>query len=109
MTYDALKVRFPNATEQFLRANSDDALTDSGMRKHPTIQGTKADRLPKERNAANADNRPRSKKSNGSSKPRYRITIALRFSDRHRRDPDGCAATILDALVSAGRRMGIHP
>lgn len=41
----------------------------------------------------------------GSGYVPYRVTITLRHSNFHRKDPDGCLATLADCYVAAVRRL----
>ena len=51
------------------------------------------------------DHRPKKQGPDDSYTARFRVRIAFRFGDRRVRDLDGCAATILDALMSARRSL----
>jgi hypothetical protein len=44
-------------------------------------------------------------KGDGQDGGLYRITVALRFCDKRRRDMDGCLCTILDCIMRARRRL----
>lgn len=43
--------------------------------------------------------------ANGDDHLRFRISIALRYAGRQRRDIDGAASTLLDCLMAARRRL----
>lgn len=76
-----------------------------GMWQHPIVQESKAgDSGQQNRKASNAHR----KKSSPKEKPdsgRYVVRIDFRFCDFRSRDLDGCAATVLDALVAARRQL----
>lgn len=49
--------------------------------------------------------RQRSKAANESDRRRFRLSVALRYRTKHRRDTDGAISTILDSLLAARRRL----
>ncbi len=98
MIRDDLIKRFPRATEAFLRRNASDA---DDPRVRPAVQLQELETP----NAKRTHHRSKTKAKDAGDHPRFRVTIALRFSDRRRRDPDGCATTILDALITARRLL----
>ena len=52
------------------------------------------------------DHRPKKAKVDGKVHPKFRVAITLFVSDKKRRDGDGAATTLLDALVESVRRFG---
>lgn len=93
MTIEQLRSKFPHASSAFIKANTGDSGSSTG------IQERQADQRPA------VNNRPRHKSANGSNHQQYRVTIILRYSDRRRRDVDGAASTLLDAITSARRLL----
>jgi len=49
--------------------------------------------------------RAKNKISNDSNRPQFRVSIAISYPDRRRRDLDGATSAILDCLTIAVRRL----
>ena len=91
--------RFTNDQLAQITAKPSYKVVGSGVRPNPKFQEHK------EVLAGKDDNRPRRPKAKGSDHPSYRLTVTFLFSDRRRRDLDGCLATIADSLIAARRRL----
>ena len=52
-----------------------------------------------------ADNKPKAPEMDGSVYPKFRVSIALMFSDNRKRDMDGAATTLLDCITHTVRRL----
>lgn len=80
--------------------NADNSRHGAGARsEEPKICST-----PQRRDADTLSRRTRKSVEKKRHK-QFRVAIMLRFSDDRVHDPDGCAATILDCLITARRQM----
>lgn len=104
MTREQILTRFPHATESTISRN----LGDPGPGTSAQLQNreTRDIRDDGQRQGARpASDQPKASPVDATVHSRFEVRIALRFSDRRRRDPDGCASTILDCLVAARRLL----
>lgn len=98
---DAIRKRYPvGAGVAALNSTNDSA---SG--RSPIVQKQQIDLSEQANRKAVHRDESRAKGVDGTSHPRYRITIALNFSDDRQRDADGSLATIMDCLVHAAERL----
>lgn len=101
MTRAELIRKFPNASPDFIAANCSDG-SRPGQRAE--LQEQKAERGENQRHGLSSDGE-KDKAMDAASHGAFRVAISLRFSDRRRRDPDGCASTLLDCLIAARRLL----
>ncbi len=78
---------------------------DNGPGPRPFVQESEVHREKKRNRRSVSNDKARKKKVDGASHPKYRVSITLKVSDNARRDGDGGAATLLDCLVHAARRL----
>lgn len=90
MTIDEIRTRYPNASKSFIARN----IGDQGAGTHTS--GEKFHVL---------DSKPRIPTVEKAVRPKFRIAIVLRYSDKRIRDPDASLSTILDALITARRQL----
>ncbi len=77
----------------------------NGPGTRPIVQKPEVHREEKGNRRSVSHDKARKKRVDGASHPKYRVSITLKVSDTARRDGDGGAATLLDCLVHAARRL----
>jgi hypothetical protein len=106
--------KFPNASEDTVRANCVEYLKPIAHASTPHPHNPKPrKRNPIQEPQAHGQARPedhhvhraKSRSPDAGDNRRFRVTANFRFSDRRRRDLDGCTATVMDCLVNARRRL----
>jgi hypothetical protein len=98
--FEKIKQRLP-ISESTARRNK---VADSGNA-HPGVQELQAGDLRQEVTPIPYADRPSRRKADGTNHRKFRVTIIFNYSDNRRRDLDGAAATILDCLMAARRRL----
>lgn len=95
MNREKLLALFPNASKSTIEANSG----DQGSRPCAELQKPEKDLRKKARSPK------RHRGEDGQDGSRFRVRIAFLFSDDRRRDLDGAATSVMDALIRARRRL----
>lgn len=110
MTTDELKIKFPRASESFLRANTEAGHAGS-VGDNPVVQDAEVrDRLAGQKDGQDickADDTGRTQKMDGKDRAKFRITVSFRYPDYRTHDNDGGYSTICDCLIAARRQLEV--
>lgn len=105
--FNQMKNEFHNASDSFKKLNAH-LFECAGNGTRPEQKESAHGSPQQQRERVAGDKQSRVKGMDGAMHGQFRVTIILRMSDNRRRDIDGGAATLLDCLIAARRRMAIH-